>query len=355
MKIIVLTPLPSPFVEQGLERLRDKHAKLKVMPVFYGDASHRLSWGEMQWEGLWLHGSGLNRVRMLAAYVNEHKPDQVVLGQYNRVESWWLKRYASRNKIPVHVLFLEPLIPSSRLKYKLKLVAFKKFLSGVTSVGCMGRRAFSDYSQIYKGHIFDCPYSFDLKHLLEIDGAKRRKDCTTYLYSGRLIAFRDPLLTVRCFAKVKERSTSKVHLIISGKGDLEEALIREIERLGLVSDVTWMNDFKDWEDIRNLYRHADVLLSLGFFNTWSLTIQEAMAAGMGVVATHTTEAANTLLLNEFNGYLVDHDNVASIVEAMLSYAESSGLAAEHGKRSREIVDLVGVDAVSSRIARALSL
>ena len=62
-----------------------------------------------------------------------------------------------------------------------------------------------------------------------------------------------------------------------------------------------------------------------------------------------------MLLSEFNGYLVDHDNVDSIVEAMLAYAESSGLATEHGKRSREIVDLVDLDTVSSRIARALNL
>lgn len=355
MRLLVLTPLPSPFIEQPLRLLCAQYPEINLLPVFYCDASHRPSWGEMQWKGLWLNGSGLKRVRELAAYVEEHKPDQVVLGQYNRVESWWLKRYASRNNIPAHVLFLEPLIPSSRLKYQLKLAAFKKFLSGVTSVGCMGRRAFSEYSRIYKGHIFDCPYAFDLKQLLEFDGAERRKGCTTFLYSGRLSAFRDPLLSVRCFAKVKERSTSKVHLIISGRGDLEEALIQEIEKLGLTASVTWMNDFKDWEDIRNLYRHADVLLSLGFYNTWSLTIQEAMAAGMGIVATHTTEAANALLLSEFNGYLVDHDNVDSIVEAMLAYTESSGLATEHGKRSREIVDLVDLDTVSSRIARALNL
>lgn len=355
MRLLVLTPLPSPFVEQPLKLLSEKYPDLEVLPVFYGDISHRPTWGNMKWKGFWLKGSRRERIRALSSFVEASEPNQVILGQYNRLESWWLKRYAKSKGIPAHVLFLEPLIPSNALKYRIKLAAFKKFLNGLHSVGCMGRRAFGDYSMVYKGHIYSCPYAFDLSTLLGFDGRERRSDCVTFLYSGRLSSFRDPLLAVRCFAQVNAQSANPVRLVISGKGDLEDDIIREVKKLKIESRVTWMNDFKDWEDIRNLYRYADVLLSLGIYNTWSLTIQEAMAAGMGIVATHTTEAANELLINGFNGFLVDHDNEQAIVRAMLRYAHMSNLADQHGSRSRKIVHILDVKQIASRIAEALKL
>jgi glycosyltransferase involved in cell wall biosynthesis len=355
MKILVLTPLPSPFVAQPFEQLREHYPKLEIQPVFYGDLSHRPTWGKLGWEGIWLKGSMWKRINQLKALVQQYQPDQVVLGQYNRVESWWLKRYALALSKPAHAFFLEPLIPANRFKYKLKLALFKQFFKGVNSVGCMGRQAFDDYSKIYKGHIFQCPYTFDLSSLLKFDTSKRRKNCTTFLYSGRLCAFRDPLLALRCFAKVAKQSESEVHLIISGTGALEPNLKREIEELKLDASVTWMNDFKDWEDIRNLYRYADVLLSLGVYNTWSLTIQEAMAAGLGVVATHTTEAANSLIVEDFNGYLVDHDNPEAIERAMLRYVNHPEGSSLHGARSREIVRVVDLEPVTQRLAEALNL
>lgn len=355
MRLLVLTPLPSPFVEQPLRLLSEQYSDLEVLPVFYGDISHRPTWGDMPWKGLWLKESSRERIRRLSDFVEASKPDQVILGQYNRLESWWLKRYAKRKAIPAHVFFLEPLMPSNALKYRLKLIAFKKFLAGLHSVGCMGRRAFEDYSKVYKGHIYSCPYAFNLSTLLGFDGNERPGDCVTFLYSGRLSAFRDPLLAVRSFAAVNAQSTKKLRLIISGKGELEDSIIAEIKQLKIESKVTWMNDFKDWEDIRNLYRYADVLLSLGIYNTWSLTIQEAMAAGMGIVATHTTEAANELVIHGHNGFLVDHANKQAIVRAMLQYAETNNLAEQHGARSREIVGMVDARPVASRIADALGL
>lgn len=355
MRVLILTPLPSPFVEQPLNDLLREYSELTIRSVFYGDASHRPTWGKLSWKGEWLKGSIFQRLRTLARIVNEFNPDQVVLGQYMRGESWWLKRYARRQKVPMHVIFLEPLIPCNSLYYRLKLAVFKRFLSGLTSVGCMGRRAKADYARVYKGHLYSCPYAFDLSDLRKFDDSERRGDCVTYLYSGRLTAFRDPLLTVRCFSRLIKMTSENVHLIISGTGDLEGKVMAEIRKLHISNNVTWMNDFSDWEDIRNLYRYADVLLSLGVYNTWSLTIQEAMAAGMGVIATQTTEAANELIINDYNGYLVDHDNPQSIVDRMFRYVQSRELINVHGQRNRAIVEIVDYRTVSKRLAKAFSL
>ena len=355
MRLLILTPLPSPFVHQAFERLQTIYPDLKVQAVFYGDLSHRPSWGELGWQGEWLKGSLRERIKQLSALVEEERPHQIVLGQYNRIESWWLKRYAKRNGLPMHLIFLEPLIPTSRWRYRIKLELFRRFLSGVSSVGYMGRRAFSDYSSIYKGDLFDCPYSFDLSSMFKFNRDRAEKGKVTFLYSGRLSAFRDPLLALRVFYKVYKIAGPKVNLVISGSGELQAEVEAQIEEYDLGSQVSWMNDFKDWEDLRNLYRHADVLLSLGIYNTWSLTIQEAMAAGLGIVATHTTEAANQLIVNGHNGYLVDHDNEDAIARAMLRYVDEKDLVKLHGIRSREVVKSVDLVTVSENLSRAFCL
>ena len=144
MRLLLLTPLPSPFVAQPLELLSDVYPDLEVQPVFYADASHRPTWGEMSWQGIWLNGTYRERLKALSRVVDHFKPQQVVLGQYTCSESWWLKRYAARHQLPTHVFFLEPLIPCGAFKYAVKLALFKRFLRGVQSLGCMGRRAHAD-------------------------------------------------------------------------------------------------------------------------------------------------------------------------------------------------------------------
>lgn len=353
MRLLLLTPIPSPFVVQPLKLLETKVTGLIIQSIFYADISHRPTWGKISHKGYWLTGNKFNRIRDLKKYVTDFSPEIIVLGQYNRLESWWLKRYARRNSIPTHLLFVEPLIPSNFIFHSLKLYLCSIFFKDLKSIGCMGRRALSEYSSIFNGDIYSCPYCFDLRKLFNFTRKDNNKREIVFLYSGRLSAFRDPILALRCFAEVIKISSTNVRLIISGKGELERAILSEIENLDCSNYVTWMNDFEDWEDIRNLYRYADVLISLGKYNTWSLTIQEAMAAGLGVVATHTTEAANELIINNFNGYLVDHDNLNGIVDAMYKYVENPKLIEEHGNRNRNIAQIMDINVITSRIEKFL--
>lgn len=355
MKILVLTPLPSPFVEQAYRHIEKAFNDLRVVPVFYGTLSHRPSWGKLNWEGYWLKGSIRKRIATLKKIVQDETPDRVVLGQYNRIESWWLKFYAKRNNLPSYIFFLEPVIPCSNLKYWFKLKLSGYFFAGVQVIGVMGRRAQADYGRVYDGRIIECPYTFDLSGMLSFGDEHRDRSRVTFLYSGRLTPFRDPIRTVDAFAGAKKRCDAPMHLVISGGGELKSAVEQRIAFHGIEDSVSWMNDFEDWEDLRNLYRHADILVSVGIYNTWSLTIPEAMAAGMGVIATHTTEAANTLILNEYNGFLIHHADLKSIEDAIIKYAKNPELHRLHAKRNREAVKVVDLKPVAERIAHAMEL
>jgi glycosyltransferase involved in cell wall biosynthesis len=220
----------------------------------------------------------------------------------------------------------------------------------------MGRTGHEAFGRLFDGPIEDAPYAFDLSEMLKAPRYRDTVDALApvrFLYSGRLVAFRDPLYCVRCFHAFLNTTPHRAELAISGRGELEEAVDKYIKDHDLVRHIVYMNDYRDWYELRNLYQHADVLLSLGAFNTWSLTVQEAMAAGMGVIATRTTEAANTLVVDGHNGFLVTHGRVDDAVGAMTRYVSSPSLLNEHGQRNRIVAQTVDCRAVGARLAQFL--
>jgi hypothetical protein len=58
---------------------------------------------------------------------------------------------------------------------------------------------------------------------------------------------------------------------------------------------------------------------------------------MGVVATNTTEAANTLIISGCNGFLVKYGDKAGTIFQMEKYIENLNLYITHRKISREII------------------
>jgi glycosyltransferase involved in cell wall biosynthesis len=162
------------------------------------------------------------------------------------------------------------------------------------------------------------------------------------------------MAAVRAFHKLHEIHQSKVKMVISGCGELENEIKEFISSNKLTDSVVWMNDFKDWYDLRNLYKNADVLLTIGVYNTWSLTVIEAMASGMPVIASHTTEAASAQVIHDYNGFLVQHGDIEATVEAMNNYVEKPNLLELHSERCRSIARSSSCDVVAKRLHKLIT-
>lgn len=353
MKALFVTPLPSPFLQQPCQLLSQFTPAIDVRPVFFGDSSHRQTWGQMLWDGFTLTGNSSNRRTQLQQLWQAEKPDFLLLSSYRAKESTAGISLAKRSNTPIFFVFVEPLIPRSTLVTSIKMHVFKRHVRHASGLGVMGVRAHQQYGRLYKGPIIECPYTFDLSQMLAFDRDNDDAARVRFLYSGRLEDFRDPFASVEAFAKVSTIRPGRSQLIISGKGALEKPLRNYIHTLGLDDDVIWSNDFADWHDLRNLYKQADVLLSLGKYNTWSLTIIEALAARMPVVATHTTEAASAQVIHGYNGYLVHHGDTKATVSHMLHYIDNPHLIREHGARGREIAKTSDCIAVAARLHNML--
>lgn len=345
-----ITPIPSPFVKAVAVHL-EKEMGATVSPCFFGDLSHRPTWGKLSWDGFYAKGVGQSKASEIYAELERLKPDIVLVSGYGHASYRSARSYALKNGVPFVPSLVEPPSPSEGLKRCLRNQYIRWFLRGASGIACMGGRASQEYSRAFQGPMIEAPYAFDIGELFDhprprIEGPSG----LTFLYSGGLVERRAPMVAVRAFSDLLKKVSESIFLTISGRGPQEGEVRRLIDQLGIADSVIWKNDFEDWYDLMNLYRSSDVLLCPNRYNTWNLTIQEAMSSGMGVVATWTTEAACSLLVNNHNGFLVRPDNVDSLVRAMEQYYLDRDLIARHGSRSKEIVQTIDASQVGQRLA-----
>lgn len=99
------------------------------------------------------------------------------------------------------------------------------------------------------------------------------------LLASRLEAYKQPDLVIRALAECP----SDTHLAIAGDGPERDNLSRLADQLGVGSQVQMLGRLS-WADLTSWYRTADVFLSLSRRECYGMSVAEALAAGVGVVA-----------------------------------------------------------------------
>jgi len=346
-KVLYFTSIPSPFQLEFIDYVNSHSTNLDFIPVFMGElVAHRKTWGEVKSDNIVLKNtSTLGRLRAVIKLISGDDIHALIFTQYNSLYTMIAVIVSVRKKIPYYIGPIERMSKRNVCIDWVKKRYFQLVLSRARALFAIGNNAAKNYAEIYKGPIHNIPYTFDLVNLLESERKNNNK--ITFLYSGRLIPFRNPLMVLDCFAEVAKGNDS-VDLIMSGVGELREQCDETIRMLGIEDKVTWHNDFVDWYDIhKNLYRRANVLLALQKYSAWGLIIQEAMAAGLGIIATRTMESANELIVDEYNGFIVPLEKDL-IVLKMNKYVDDRDLLKLHGDRSKQIVKVVDLEHVGDR-------
>lgn len=340
-KILYLTIIPNPFQYEftnGVSKVLE--GKAELIPVFEkANVSFRSHWGTQDF-GIVLNEK--NRRKHFGKILDEIKPDILIFTGYNSRLTLKGILWANRNKKDYYFGPHEIIRPNKTylISRYLKHQYYRFLAKNCKGVATMGNQAIRDIANIYNGPIVNIPYSFDLGKLLAMNPPSLEENELTFLFSGRLYDFRNPLLCIETFAKAKNKNPhKKIRLIISGTGPLEQDCLDLIEKRGITESVTWMNDFKNWYDIHNLYSHAHVLLALQFFGTWGLIIPEAMAAGLGIISTNTIQSADNLIINDYNGFLLTL-NEEQILDKMQKYIDNPDLVNIHGNLSKQIVKTI---------------
>jgi len=115
-------------------------------------------------------------------------------------------------------------------------------------------------------------------------------DTRFILFAGRLHPQKQPELLIQSLAELNEPRT---HLIIVGKGELEESVRSEISRLNLESQVTLLGSLPQHE-LADLYRTCDLFTLTSAYEGLARSSLESLACGIPVVTTRAGETPNFL-------------------------------------------------------------
>jgi sugar transferase (PEP-CTERM/EpsH1 system associated) len=167
---------------------------------------------------------------------------------------------------------------------------------------------------------------------------------------GRMQTVKNQPLLARAFVELLRREpdrASHVRLVMVGDGPLQSEVESILEQAG-VRHLAWLPGMRD--DVADVLRMLDCFVLPSQTEGTSCTLQEAMACGLGVIATEV--GGNAELLEKGRcGALVPPDHVDAMAEAMRKALIEPDSAHAMGRRARErMLQWASVDAMVKRYA-----
>ena len=205
-------------------------------------------------------------------------------------------------------------------------------VTGVMSMGELGDQFFSYYGA-KRSQIYRVPYWPDYDTFARIDSDHlnqfRRKfglsaDRNYILYSGRLVPQKRVDLLIDAYASIAAVRPSW-DLLIVGAGGLRHEL-QQCVPSAVQSRVVWAG-FLEGVDLMAAYHAADVMVLPSEREPWALVVQEAMAAGVPVVASDIVGAARELVEDKISGRIFQSGDCASLQTALMDLTDLSNLPA----------------------------
>lgn len=143
-------------------------------------------------------------------------------------------------------------------------------------------------------------------------------DAVRFLFVGRLEPGKGLHILLAAYRRCVEQGLH-VALSIVGSGSLANEVARDAH--GLTSVTT--HGRLEGQGLLDAYAAADVFVFPSFVENWGLVVNEAMAAGLPVIATHSVGCVDDLVHHEDNGLLVDADDTDALAAAMTRLATNA--------------------------------
>ena len=153
------------------------------------------------------------------------------------------------------------------------------------------------------------------------------------LFLGRFVEKKGLQHLFPAFEKIRAQFPN-AKLLMVGDGPYRPAMEPWIAKLG--SSVQ-MEGFKQLDDLPEYYAAADLFVVPSLDEPWGVVINEAMAAGLPVVATTVCGATPDLIRNGQNGFAIEPGDVQGLADAMAKVLALGDRGKAMGDLSREII------------------
>jgi glycosyltransferase involved in cell wall biosynthesis len=122
-------------------------------------------------------------------------------------------------------------------------------------------------------------------------------------------------LLIESFKKVAESLKDfNLKLLIVGGGSLEKQLKNQVIELGIANQVEFTGKVSH-ADVPMFYHKMDIFCNLSEYESFGVSIIEAMACGVPVIAT-STEGAQEIISDEKTGFLIDVGNESQLTNKL---------------------------------------
>jgi glycosyltransferase involved in cell wall biosynthesis len=143
-----------------------------------------------------------------------------------------------------------------------------------------------------------------------------KENQVVFLFAGKFIAKKNPLLLIEAFQKLK-KIKDNVRLLLVGNGILEKQIKEHINRLPLqISSSITVLPFQDQRQMKLLYRVANVFVLPSKSETWGLSVNEALACGTPVIVSDKCGSSKDLVKHEENGLVFKSDDCQDLIQKM---------------------------------------
>ncbi|MBE9214509.1 glycosyltransferase [Plectonema cf. radiosum LEGE 06105] len=355
-KAIILTEIISPYRIPPFNYLaQDEEIDLTVF--FFAETESRRSWlvekEKIQFNYQVLWGLQLGKSYQSApVFLNpdviyqlwKQQPDVIICGGWHHFTHWLALVYAEMTKTPL-LIWSESTLKDERsvsiIKHKLRTwiinqadgyiipgKAQKKYLLNLgaredkiyIAANAVDSVFFTSQAQVYRQQKAIC------QEKLGISGC-------VILYIGRLIDEKGIPELLEAFAKLS--GNKQVTLVIVGDGSRLQDYHSYCQQNHL--DNVVFTGFQPQSTLPQYYGIADIFVFPTRSDTWGLVLNEAMAAGLPVVCSDAAGAADDLVVNGGNGYLVPVGDVEKLSEALQILVEDESLREKMGLHSQEII------------------
>lgn len=165
------------------------------------------------------------------------------------------------------------------------------------TIGKLNRQFYKSFA-IDNSRLFNAPYFVD-NNFFKNNKTSKLKKKTNFLFVGKLIDRKNPLLFIKIAEKLKNEKN--IHFNIVGSGPLFDTCKKEI-KIKSLSNISMLG-FRNQKKLKKIYSNNDYLVQTSNYETWGLVINEAMASGLPVITSHNSGAAHDLIKHNNNGYI----------------------------------------------------
>ncbi|MBW4890162.1 glycosyltransferase family 4 protein [Mucilaginibacter sp. HMF5004] len=301
-KVLYLTNIPVPYREKMHEILASKHGIITYRVVYCAKTEPNRQWKlkEGNYDKVYMEEEATSLIhnnRSVIKHLAGYKPDVVISTGFNPTMLYafvWCI-FKGKKFIPFNdgTLFSES---TFSVIHKLVRTIVFRFSAAFITTGIGGVDLYESYG-ISKDRIFISHLCVENSLYKLSDPPPKQYDL---MFSGQLIDRKMPFFFIDVAKQVKQKlGTCKV--LILGDGPLRNEVLAKLEEDKIDYDYP---GFVQPDTIPVFYNRSKIFLFPTQSDPWGIVANEACASGVPVITCKNSGAADDLIINGYNGYVL---------------------------------------------------